>query len=66
MRAKVSAARATEGRRKFAAMLRRARHHTVQGAGLSVTRPYFLMASVTFVAGSVPSSASALSAATVM
>ena len=39
--------------------------HTVHGAGLSGSMPYFLIASATFAAGTSPSSASAFSAATV-
>src|SRR5690606_3478146 len=38
---------------------------TVAGFGLAGSIPYFLMASATLLAGSLPSSASALSAATV-
>ncbi len=39
------------------------RAHTVQGAGLSGSMPYLRIASATFAGGIVPSSASALSAA---
>jgi hypothetical protein len=39
--------------------------HTVQGAGFARSMAYFSIASSTFAAGTAPSSASALSAATV-
>ena len=46
-------------------LIGRSFRYTVHGAGFAGSRPYFLIASATFAAGSAPSSASAFSAATV-